>query len=191
MQKGVLSVTGKSLLALTASLFYSTFVLAQAPANQGLEKDADGTYRHAASRSAIKPPKEWEIVDTKGASTNQPHLSLRKTFGNLDVLITWTRLQDLKFDEAVEIELNQLAQTYGKDKVSKKEPITVDNKSVSVIEVADGPDRNGKQVGTVYLLDAGPDARERWKVKIRALMNKSGQAEAQRAVSQLLQQFQW
>jgi hypothetical protein len=184
-------VTCKSLLALAASLVCSTFLLAQPPASNTLDKDADGTYRHPASKSAVKPPKDWEIVDTKGGGTNQPHLSLRKTFGGLDVLITWTRLQDVKFDEAVELELNQLAQTYGKDKVSKKEPITVDNKSVSVIEVADGPDRNGKQVGTVYLLDAGPDARERWKVKIRALMNKSGQAEAQKAVSQLLQQFQW
>lgn len=185
-------MTGKSILALAATLLCGTFVLAQPPANNNtLSRDPDGTVRHEASKSSVKVPKEWEVVDTKGGATNQPHLSLRKPYGGVDVLITWTRLQDIKFDESVEIELNQLAQTYGKDKVAKKEPITVDNKSVSVIEIGDGPDRNGKQVGTVYLLDAGPDARERWKVKIRAIVNKANQADGQKMVSNLLQQFHW
>lgn len=182
-------MTGNSFLALAASLVCSAVTLAQPPANNGLTREGE-TWRHDASKSSVKVPKDWEVVDTKSAS-NQPHLDLRKPFGGVDVLITWTRLQGIKFDEAVEIELNQLAQTYGKEKVAKKEAITVDNKSVSVIEIGDGPDRNGKQVGTVYLLDAGPDANERWKVKVRVVMNKANQAESQKAVANLLQQFQW
>lgn len=182
-------MTGKSLLALAVSLVCSTFAVAQAPANNGLTRDGR-TWKHEPSKSSITVPADWEVVDTKNA-TSQPHLDLRKPFGGVDVLITWTKLQDIKFDESVEIELSQLIQTYGKDKVAKKEAITVDNKSVSVIEIADGPDHNGKQVGTVYLMDAGPDARERWKIKVRVVMNKSSQADGQKAVLALLQHFQW
>jgi hypothetical protein len=160
--------------------------LAQGP---GLTKDGE-IFRHDASKSSFKLPKDWEVVELRD-SVNQPHLALRKPFANVDVLITWTRLQDVKFDEAVEIEVNQLAQTYGKDKVAKKDPLTVENKSVAVIEVNEGPDRNGKQRGMVYLLDAGPDAKERWKVKIRGIIGKANQAEGVKAVSGLLSQFQW
>lgn len=182
-------MTAKNLLVLAAAVVCCALSTAQPPANT-LTREGD-TFRHEPSKSSLKVSKDWEVVDTKG-STNQPvHLSLRKPFGGVDVLVTWVRLQDIKFDEAVEIEVNQLGQTYGKDKVAKKEPVTVDSKSVAVIEIADGPDRNGKQMGVVYLLDAGPDARERWKIKVRAVINKANQSEGLKLVSGLLQQFQW
>ncbi len=164
-----------------------TLALAQPP---GLVKEGE-TFKHDASKSAVKVSKDWEQIDTKG-TVRQSHLALRRAFGGIDVLITWTKLQDkIKFDEAVELELNQLVQSYGKEKVSKKEPITIENKSVSVIELAEGPDRNDKQVGVVYLFDAGPDAQDRWKVKMRAILNKNTQAEGNKVVSELLRQFQW
>lgn len=170
-----------------AVLATCTLAMAQPP---GLVKEGE-TFRHDASKSSIKVLKDWEQIDTKGA-VRQSHLALRRAFGGIDVLITWTKLQDkIKFEEAVEIELNQLVQSYGKDKVSKKEPITIENKSVSVIELAEGPDRNDKQVGVVYLFDAGPDANDRWKVKMRAIVNKSNLAEGNKQVSELLRQFQW
>lgn len=165
-------------------------LLAAQPPGSGLTREGD-TVRHDASKSSLKISKEWEEVDTK-ASVRQPHISLRKAFGDVDVVVTWTKLQDnLKFDEAVELELGQLAQSYGKDKVAKKEPITIENKSVAVIELSEGPDRNGKQAGVVYLFDAGPDAKDRWKVKLRAIVSKKGQNEAMKAVLELLRQFQW
>lgn len=164
-----------------------TLLAAQPPA--GLTRDGD-TFRHEASKSSLKVGKDWEVVDTKG-TVRQPHLALHKAFAGTDVMVTWSKLQDIKFDEAVELELNQLIQSYGKDKVVKKEPITIDNKSVSVIELTEGPDRNGKQVGVIYLFDAGPDAKDRWKVKLRAIVNKSSQNEGMKAVSELLKQFQW
>ena len=164
-----------------------TVLAAQPPA--GLTRDGD-TFRHEASKSSLKVGKDWEVVDTKG-TVRQPHVALHKAFAGTDVMVTWSKLQDIKFDEAVELELNQLVQSYGKDKVVKKEPITIDNKSVSVIELTEGPDRNGKQVGVIYLFDAGPDAKDRWKVKMRAIMNKSSQNEGMKAVSELLKQFQW
>jgi len=83
------------------------------------------------------------------------------------------------------------AKDAGKDKVAKKEPITIDNKSVSVIELSEGPDRNGKQIGVIYLFDAGPDAKDRWKVKLRAIVNKTSQTEGLKSVNDLLRQFQW
>jgi hypothetical protein len=186
---GETSVIGNALLSLAASLLVTAASHAQPPSSNTLTKNGD-TYTHEPSKSSVKIPKEWEIIDTKGG-VNQPHLALRRPYEGVDVLVSWTRLQDIKFDEAVEIELNQLVQTYGKEKVAKREPLTVENKSVSVIEISDGPDRNGKQVGFVYLLDAGPDARERWKVKIRVILTKATQAEGQKLVSALLQQFQW
>jgi len=160
---------------------------AQPPA--GLTRDGD-TFRHEASKSSLKVGKDWEVIDTKGA-VRQPHVALHKAFSDTDVMVTWTKLQDIKFDEAVELELNQLIQSYGKDKVVKKEPITIDNKSVSVIELTEGPDRNGKQVGVIYLFDAGPDAKDRWKVKMRAIVNKTSQNVGLKSVSELLRQFQW
>ena len=41
--------------------------------------------------------------------------------------------------------------------------------------------------------DAGPDAKDRWKVKLRAIVDKSktNPAEAMKTVSDLLRQFQW
>jgi hypothetical protein len=171
-------------LSLTFGL---TALAAQPPA--GLTKEGD-TFRHEASKSSLKVGKDWEVIDTKG-TVRQPHVALHKAFGNTDVMVTWTKLQDIKFDEAVELELNQLIQSYGKDKVTKKEPMTIDNKSVSVIELADGPDRNGKQVGVIYLFDAGPDAKDRWKVKMRAIVSKNRQNDGMKAVSELLRQFQW
>ncbi|HQR06540.1 MAG TPA: hypothetical protein PLN21_06945 [Gemmatales bacterium] len=164
-----------------------TVLVAQPPA--GLTRDGD-TFRHEASKSSLKVSKDWEVVDTKG-TVRQPHVALHKAFAGTDVMVTWSKLQDIKFDEAVELELNQLIQSYGKDKVVKKEPITIDNKSVSVIELTEGPDRNGKQVGVIYLFDAGPDAKDRWKVKMRAIVSKSSQNEGMKAVSELLKQFQW
>lgn len=165
-----------------------TILAAQPPS--GLTREGD-VIRHDASKSQIKVSKDWEEIDTKG-TVRQPHVALRKAFGGIDVMITWTKLQEnLKFDEAVELELGQLAQSYGKDKVAKKEPITIENKSVSVIELLDGPDRDGKQVGVVYLFDAGPDAKDRWKVKMRAVVNKTSQNDGLKAVSELLRQFQW
>jgi hypothetical protein len=176
----------KRLIALFALLAAVTLLHAQPP---GLSKEGE-SYRHEASKSSVKVSKDWEEVDTRNV-VRQSHLALRKAFGGIDVTITWTKLQDIKFDEAVELELNQLIQTYGKDKVVKKEPITIENKSVSVIEIGDGPDRNGKQVGVVYIMNAGPDEKERWKVKMRAVVEKANQAEGMKAVSDLLRQFQW
>ena len=176
-------------ILVTLSLVSCWTLLAAQPPGGGLTKEGD-TVRHEASKSSLKVGKNWEVVDTKG-TVRHPHVALRKAFGGTDVMVTWTKLQDIKFDEAVELELNQLIQTYGKDKVVKKEPITIDNKSVSVIELTEGPDRNGKQVGIIYLFDAGPDAKDRWKVKMRAIVNKSSQNEGLKAVSELLRQFQW
>jgi hypothetical protein len=172
--------------SLIAFLVSAALVHAQPP---GLVKEGD-TFRHEASKSSLKVPKDWEEVNTNNV-VRQSHLGLRKAFGGVDVTVTWTKLQDLKFDEAIELELNQLIQTYGKDKVTKKEPITIDNKSVSVIELDEGPDRNGKQVGVVYLFDAGPDAKDRWKVKVRAIVKRGNHEAGLKAVSDLLRQFQW
>lgn len=169
-----------SLLAL------STTVQAQPP---GLTREGE-TFRHEPSKSAVKVDKAWEQIDTKG-SVKQPNLALRKAFGGTDVVVTWTKLEDIKFDEAVALELNQLVQSYGKNNVVKKDPITIDNKSVAVIELGDGPDRDGKQVGVIYLFEAGPDAKDRWKVKIRAIVNKANESAGKKAVSELLRQFQW
>lgn len=176
-------------LMICVMLASSCTILAAQPPVGGLTREGE-TIRHDASKSSLKVSKDWEEIDTKG-TVRQPHIALRKAFGDVDVMITWTKLQDLKFDEAVELEINQLAQSYGKDKVAKKEPITIENKSVSVIELAEGPDRNGKQVGVVYLFDAGPDSKDRWKVKLRAIVNKKGQEAGMKAVSELLRQFQW
>jgi hypothetical protein len=162
--------------------------LAQPPGN-GLTKDGD-TYRHEASKSSFKLSQGWEVVDAKSTVT-QPSLAIRKPFGGVDVLITWTKLNDVRFEDAVETEVTELGKTYGKDKVAKKDPVTIENKSIAVIEITDGPDRNGKQMGMVYLFDAGPDARERWKIKVRAIINKANQAEGVKSVSGILQQFQW
>nr|HMP17936.1 hypothetical protein [Gemmatales bacterium] len=123
----------KCLVPLLALLCSATQLLAQPP---GLTREGD-TFRHEPSKSSVRVSKDWEEVDTKGV-VRQAHLALRRAFSGIDVTITWTKLQDLKFDEAVELELNQLIQTYGKDKVTKREPITIDNKSVAVIELGDG-----------------------------------------------------
>jgi hypothetical protein len=176
--------------ALAAALAVALVAAQDAPS---LKKEGDA-FVHDASKSRFSPPKEWEATkpDLSGSLAK---LNLRWPEKGVDVTATWSPLVG-KMDEAVDIEMIELTQKYGKDKVAKKDPITVSNKPVFVITLDEGtardvPNRQGKEAGVIYLFEAGPDDKNRWKIKVRGTYAKKDAAEGQKQVEALLQNFQW
>ena len=154
----------------------------------GLKVNGDALV-HEASKSKFTPPKGWEVAAPQSAG-GSAFLSLRKPLGGVDVSISWTPLA-LKMQDAVDLETAHLEQQYGKEKVAKRDPLTVADKPVFVLTVDDGPNRNGKQASVLYLFEAGPDERSRWKVTVRGLVDKAQRNEGLKTVEGLLANFQW
>ncbi len=162
-------------------------------ADKRLRRDGE-VFIHNASRSRFTSPKNWEVIQPENIA-EIAKLNVRKPDKSVEATITWSPLIG-NMDEALEIELLELTQKYGKEKVSKKEPMTVANKPVYVLTVDDGtardvPAQSGKETGIVFLFEAGPDDKNRWKIKVRGTVYKKEQAEALKIVESLLQQFQW
>lgn len=178
----------KGLLVVVAWGVAASLASAQSTPSPELTKEGE-VYVHAASKSRFAPPKNWEALKPT-VSGGCAYLTLRHPPLGLTASLSWTPL-NTKMEEALDLEVNQLGIIYGKEKVVKKDPITVENKPVYVIEVDDGTLRDGKESGVVYLFEGGPDERHRWKIKVRATWPKKNAAEAAKMVEELLTNFQW
>jgi hypothetical protein len=173
--------------ALVAAAYLVGLTAAQdAPTNE-VRKQGD-VYVHDGSKSRFTAPKGWEVTRTYVVG-NTAFLTLRRPMEGVEAEISWSPLLG-KMEEAVEIEVDQLGKIYGKDKVTRRDAITVQNKPVFVIAVDDGPSFNGKETGVVYLFEAGPDEKSRWKVKLRATVQKKN-PDGLKQVGDLMQNFQW
>jgi hypothetical protein len=167
---------------------------AQDSPTAGLRKDG-ANYLHDASKSRFTLPKDWEAQKPEGFNDRLAKLNIRLPEKSAEVTITWSPLKG-RMDEALDLEMIELTQKYGKDKVAKKDPITVANKPVFVISLDEGTARDvsnqqGKEAGIIYLFEAGPDENNRWKLKVRGTYPKKDGAQGQQLVEQLLQNFQW
>lgn len=182
-----------SLLSMAVGLSLIASVAAQDSPSLAVRKEGDA-FIHDASKSRFTLPKDWEALKPELIGS-LAKLNIRLPEKGAEVTLTWSPLIG-KMDEAVDLEMIELTEKYGKEKVSKKDPITVSNKPVFVIALDEGTardvsSRQGKEAGVIYLFEAGPDEKSRWKIKVRGTFPKKDGADGQKLIEGLLQNFQW
>jgi hypothetical protein len=170
-------------------------VAAQDPA-PGLKKTADG-FVHEMSKSTFTLPPGWRAepaqptvigkMTTLGVRSGPPP---GQSDPAIEVTISWSPLV-IKMQEAVAQENLQIGQIYGVEKVTKAEAAMANDKPGYKIKIDNGPTRNGKETGIVYLFEAGPDEKNRWKIKVRSTVAKMAEAEHLKAVEALIQNIKW
>jgi hypothetical protein len=151
------------------------------------------------SKSNFALPEGWRVepADPQLSRGEQTLLGVRhgpppgQSEPTIDVTVSWTPLV-IKMEEAVAQENLVVGQIYGVDKVTKAEGVTrADNKPGYKIKVDNGPTRNGKEIGVIYLFEAGPDEKNRWKIRVRATVSKLHQEEHLKLVDALVQNIKW
>ena len=162
----------------------------------GLTKTADG-FTHEMSKSTFTLPAGWRVepaqavvigkVTTLGVRSGPPP---GQSDPAIEVTISWSPLV-IKMQEAVTQENLQIGQIYGVEKVTKAEAAMANDKPGYKIKIDNGPTRNGKETGVVYLFEAGPDEKNRWKIKVRSTVSKMAEAEHLKAVEALIQNIKW
>ena len=171
-------------------------LVAQEQAAPGLKKTADG-FVHELSKSTFTLPAGWRVepaqpqvigkITTLGVRSGPPP---GQSDPAIEVTISWSPLV-IKMQEAVTQENLQVGQIYGVEKVTKAEAAMSNDKPGYKIKIDNGPTRNGKETGVVYLFEAGPDEKNRWKIKVRSTVAKASEAEHLKAVEALIQNIKW
>lgn len=149
-------------------------------------------WRHEESKTTFTVPKDWELAkDSPQQLADMSVLHLRRGDLGLDVTITWVPVYIRKkssdpnvisrepdVEETFKEEYTSLQLIYGRDKVAAKEPVAHPNgKSAQALSIQGGPSRNEKEEGYVLLFDSGPDPNTRWKVTMRAIIQKKTKEE--------------
>lgn len=165
----------------------------------GLPKTAKG-YKHTASGIEFELPDKWEVVPPKKLEQDGTWtLGLDRQSPRIAVTLYWATLRGKNFgdfvklkpdaDKSYGIEHATLAQVYGKEKVSPPEEIKVGERAVYRIKLADGPAKDGKSVGVLYVFEGGTNPKERFRIKMRATYPKADEAEHLKTVEALLANF--
>lgn len=167
----------------------SAWLAVLTPILVGQETTGGGSFTHEESRSKLVCPKDWVMGDPK-VTRSMAAVHLRLPPEGIEATCSWSPLFE-KMEDAVTRELEQLQLTYGKDKVTRQPAMTVKNKPVYVFAISEGPSRDvperaGKEVGIVYLTEAGPDEKNRWKIRIRATVPKKSRDAGIKRVEELL-----
>jgi hypothetical protein len=167
-------------------------------ANPGLEKTDKG-FKHAASGTEFIIPEKWNVLQPRplpnGVSVGIDWPSLR-----IAVTLYWVPLENKTINDFVRLkpegpnnsygqEHDTLKVFYGPDKIGKPELIKVGDRAVYKIPVASGPDKDGSTVGVLYVWEAGPNPKERWRIKMRASYPKQDEAEHAKRIAALLGNF--
>ncbi len=205
-----------ALLGLALSLG-PDFLHAQEPPPPVLKRSEDGkTFTHEVSKTQFALPQGWTLVlpRDKDGKELPPEVVGQSTFLNLrrpitvkqgetelvgvaDVTISWSPLPEkFEFAKAIELEKTLLVMQYGKDKEGKDKvegpkQIMEAGKTWYELLIHDGPTRNDKEKGVVYLIEAGDGKMNRWKIKVRGTVSKLVEAEALKAVKDLLASFKF
>jgi hypothetical protein len=191
----MLAVVSRSIV-IALSLVVTFPLAAQEQPAPGLKKTPSG-YSHEMSKSSFTVPQGWRVEPAEPMVTGKTTLlSVRhgpppgQSEPAIEVTISWSPLV-IKFDDAVEQENLVIGQVYGVDKVTKAEGIQVNEKPGRKITIDNGPTRNGKETGVIYLFEAGPDAANRWKIKVRSTVAKQFKDEHLKMVEALIQNLKW
>ena len=177
--------------ALVALAFAAAF--AQEPV-VGLEKTAQAL-KHTPSKTEFALPAKWTVLPPQALSGGGVSVGLKRDDPAIEVTLYWASLAG-PLDDFVRLKPDPKTKSYGRehealkllyeDKVGKPEQIKVGERSIFRILIDDGPLRDGKLAGVLYLFEAGPDAKNRWRIKMRATYPKMKQEEHQKVVEALL-----
>ncbi len=173
---------------------FSAAVWAQDTENlpPGIRKTEQG-YLHVASQFELRPGKDW-LVKSPELVQKFPAFSLRRRLPGqekeaVEVSITLVPMGELPLQEIVQQELQVLQLIYGAKMVGDAEEVdlaTQPPRKGYRILLQDGPSRNGREAGVVYLFATGDDPKTAWRVRVRASWNKPATKEAAAEVEKLL-----
>lgn len=167
-------------------------------ANMGLEKTDKG-FKHAASGTEFFVPENWRALPPRPLP-NGVSLGIDWPNPRIAVTLYWVPLENRTLNDFVRLkpegpnnsygqEHDTLKAFYGPDKIGKPEQIKVGDRVVFKIPVLTGPDKDGSAVGVLYVWEAGTNAKDRWRIKMRATYPKKDEAEHAKKVESLLGNF--
>lgn len=164
-------------LALLAGIFGLAMV-GNAADDAGVEALPDRTFIHKDSKTALKIPPGWTIISPYRLrkTTASTVLGMEKENPLVSTTVIWSPVGKKPYTDFIRPssqahiidEYELLLTVYGKNKVSKPTTMLVGPFTVHKILVDDGPDREGRYAGAVYLFESGPNDN-RWCVKIRTI----------------------
>lgn len=190
-----------SSLLMLATLFGPALPLAiQAQAViAGLEKTEKG-FKHAASGTEFLMPDKAVAQNPRPLPNNGVSVNLSWFKPVVTVTLYWIPLETKTLHDMVRIkpegannsygqEHDNLKAFYGADKVGKPVQLKVGERIVYKIPVATGFDKSDSTVGALYLWEAGPNAKDRWRIRMRASYPKQDEAEHAKKVEATLWHF--
>ena len=163
-------------------------------------------YVHDASKTAFRKPREWKVIEpARLKRAIDPRVHTMMGFESNDareivVMLYWLPL-DPRDSLAAMIrdkleggsygeEHATLASVYGKEKVGVPEVVRVGiYEKLWKIRIDDGPSRDGRYAGLVYLAELG-SGDNRWLVKIRATFLKANKEDHEKTVQELLKNYE-
>jgi len=164
-------------LGLAAALF-GVVLQGRAIDESGVDVQPDRSFVHYESKTGLKVPLGWNIINPYRLrkTTLSTVMGLEKENPMQAITIVWSPIGNRPFsdfiraaaDEQLGEEYALLQTVYGKTKVGRPTTINVGPYQVYKILIEDGPDRDGRFAGAVYLFEAGT-GENRWRVKIRAV----------------------
>ena len=160
----------------------------------GLVKNGQ-TYTHTASKVSFTVPEGWEVLPPKKLASASV-LGLDRPNPRVAVTLFWSPIEGRKWEDIVRLqpddagsygeEFAVLARIYGKEKVEKPTTVKVGGRTVYKIVLNDGPTKDGKTAGVLYVF---PAAEGKWKIKLRASFPQADRAKHEEAVAGLLKNF--
>jgi len=144
----------------------------------GVDVLPDRTFIHYESKTGLKVPLGWNIISPYRLrkTTTSTVMGVEKENPMQSVTVVWSPIGNRPFSDFIRAaedkqlgdEYALLQTVYGEKKVGRPTTFNVGPYMIYKINVDDGPDRDGKFAGTVYLFEAGT-GENRWRVKIRAV----------------------
>jgi hypothetical protein len=164
----------------------------------GVEVLPDRTYIHKESKTMLKVPLGWDVVapyrlrKTAAASV----LGIEKDDPMVSLTVIWSPIGDRPFGEFIRAAEDQnlgdeyatLVTVYGAKKVGRPTTFKVGPYTVYRVAIDDGPDRDGRFVGSVYLFEAGT-GDNRWRVKIRAIYPALEREKYVKEIEEIINRF--
>lgn len=161
----------------------------------GLEKTDKG-FKHAASGTEFIVPDKWEARPPRPLP-NGVSVDIKSAAPRITISLFWVPLEGKLLSDYIHSkpegtnksygrDHDSLKLYYGADKVGNPEEIKVGDRVAYKIPIGDGPDKDGAMVGVLYIWEAGVNAQDRWRIKLRATYPKKDQADHAKKVQALL-----
>ena len=185
-------------LGVTASLF--CFVgLGNGADDVGVDSLSNRTYIHKEAKVALKVPDDWHVIAPYRLrkSTTSTVLGLERNDPRVVITVIWSPLGNRPFSDIIRTadELDDLGDeyatliaVYGKGKVGRPTSYKSNAFSIYKILVDDGPEKEGRNAGALYLFETG-SGENKWKVKIRAVYPQLNREEYIKQVEDVIAQF--